>query len=249
MYDTHFFKKFKCVLEVLRSCQIARVRWSKKSTSKRGSRAENILSACGIQESSLLERQGSGNHERDLMKQMKYFGIIAVCAAAFSVLMAQTKPSNPSVPGTIRPAYPIRPACPVTTPQVYPVVTRRACLVTPTRACPMATFPAYPMAIFPACRALTQPCGHPNPALPIGPMHNAVPSISPIPTTTQGEAVQRPWVRARLGPGRWDSTVLGSTESRPTKMASREALGEYRHDQDRRRGHSNRKCLKRNNFI
>jgi hypothetical protein len=106
VYDTHFFKKFKCVLAVLHPGQIARIRRSKKSASRQGVRAENILSACRIQECNLLERQRSGNHERDLMRQIKYFGIIAVCVATFSVLVAQTKPSNPSVPGNNPPHVP-----------------------------------------------------------------------------------------------------------------------------------------------
>jgi hypothetical protein len=85
----------------------------KKSASTQGVRAENILSAGRIQESNLLERQGSGNHKRGRMKQIKYFGVIATCLVALSLLMAQTstkpgttKPSNPSVPGNNPPSVP-----------------------------------------------------------------------------------------------------------------------------------------------
>jgi hypothetical protein len=43
-----------------------------------------------------------GNH----MKQMKFFGIIAVCVGALSILSAQTKPSNPRVPANNPPRLP-----------------------------------------------------------------------------------------------------------------------------------------------
>jgi hypothetical protein len=180
VYDTHFLQKFKCVLAILRSSQIARLRRPKKTTSTQGVRAENILSACGIQESHLLGRQGSGNHERDLMKQIKYFGIIAVCAAAFSVLVAQTttnpgttKPSNPSVPGDNPPQAPgNNPSLPSDPPRV-----------------PGNTNPRLPNGNNPRLP------GTPNPSLPgstavpgispIGsPAANAIPSITPISAAT-----------------------------------------------------------------
>jgi len=137
-----------------------------KSTSTRGMRAENILSACRIQESNRLERQRSGNHERDLMKRMKYFGIIATCLVAFSVLMAQTKPSNPSVPGNNPPRVPgNNPSLPGSNPPRVPGNTN----------------PSLPNGNIPSVPGSTAVPG----ISPIGsPAANAIPSITPISTAT-----------------------------------------------------------------
>jgi hypothetical protein len=151
----------------------------------------------------LLERQGSGNHERDLMKQIKYFGIIALCAAAFSVLMAQTKPSNPSVPGNNPPSVPNPPRAPGNNPPSVPGNNppsvpgnnppRGPGNTNPSLpngnvpSLPNGNIPSVPGTPNPALPGTPNPAlpGTPNPALPIGsPAANAVPSISPIPTTT-----------------------------------------------------------------
>jgi hypothetical protein len=126
-----------------------------------------------------------GNH----MKRIKFFGIITTCVAALSVLSAQTKPSNPSVPGNNPPHVPgNNPSVPGNNPPHVPGNTNPSLPSGNNPSLPGNTNPSLPNGNNPSLPGTT------NPSLPGS---SVIPAVTPIATPAPITPVPTPGVSPR----------------------------------------------------
>jgi len=143
-------------------------------------------------------RRKTSNMKGNHMKRTKLLGTVAICVAAFSVLLAQTKPRNPSVPGNNPPSVPgNNPSLPNNNPPHVPGNTNPSLPNNNPPHVPGNTNPSLPNNNPPAVP------GNTNPSLPIvSPAPGVSPITRPAPTVPAITPLPSPGGNPSATPGR-----------------------------------------------